>query len=91
MRASTSASQACGSTSLSFAVVISVVIAAARSAPRSKPANSHGLRPRAKPRIAHSAALFQADAAILQEAGQPLSAPQHVVDQPPYPVGAGQI
>jgi transposase len=44
MRPSTSASQACGSTSLSLAVPISVVMAATRSAPRSEPANSHDLR-----------------------------------------------
>src|ERR1700730_3913673 len=47
MRASTSASQACGSTSLSLAVMIRVAMTAARSAPRSDPANSHDLRPRA--------------------------------------------
>src|SRR5262252_8957424 len=41
MRASTSASQACGSTSLSRAVWISVYITAARSPPRSEPANAH--------------------------------------------------
>ena len=58
MRASTSASQASGSMSLSWAVIISVVIAAARSAPRSEPANSHDLRPNANPRSARSAALF---------------------------------
>ncbi len=58
MRASTSASQACGSTSLSFAVMISVAMAAARSAPRSEPANSHDFLPSAKPRSARSAALF---------------------------------
>jgi hypothetical protein len=36
-----SASHACGSTPLSFAVAIRVYIAAARSPPRSEPANSH--------------------------------------------------
>jgi hypothetical protein len=41
IRASTSANQACGSMSLSFAVIVSVAITAARSAPRSKPAKSH--------------------------------------------------
>ena len=46
-RASTSASQACGSMSLSLAVWISVHMTAARSAPRSEPANSHDLRPKA--------------------------------------------
>src|SRR3982751_4184725 len=44
MRASTSASQACGSTSLSLAVMISIAIAAARSAPRSDPASWRTLR-----------------------------------------------
>src|ERR1700736_2752212 len=58
MRASTSASQACGSTSLSLAVMIKVAMTAARSAPRSDPANSRDLRPRAKPRRARSAALL---------------------------------
>ena|SRR5215467_13374000 len=47
MRASTSASQACGSTSLSRAVWISVYITAARPPPRSAPANSQDLRPSA--------------------------------------------
>src|SRR5271156_7231016 len=59
MRARTSASQACGSTSLSFAVWMSVYMRAARSAPRSDPANSHDFLPRAKPRRARSAALFE--------------------------------
>jgi hypothetical protein len=44
MRPSTSASQASGSTSLNFAVMINVAMAAARSAPRSEPANSQDLR-----------------------------------------------
>src|SRR5258708_20682581 len=48
MRASPSASQACGSTSLSFVVVMRVATTAARSAPRSEPAKSHDFRPRAK-------------------------------------------
>jgi len=51
-------SQACGSTSLSFAVMISVNMTAARSAPRSEPANSHAFLPRARPRNARSAELF---------------------------------
>ena len=58
MRASTSASQAWGSTSLSLAVWISVYMTAARSPPRSEPANSQALRPRAMPRSARSAALL---------------------------------
>ena len=53
-----SASEACGSTSLSLAVMISVVMAAARSAPRSEPAKSHDFLPSANPRRARSAALF---------------------------------
>src|SRR6185437_9279273 len=45
MRASTSASQARGSTSFSFAVIVSEYMAAARSLPQSEPANNHALRP----------------------------------------------
>src|SRR5438045_3411579 len=56
MRRRTSASQACGSMPLSFAVMIRVYIAAARSPPRSEPANSHDRRPSAMPRSARSAA-----------------------------------
>jgi hypothetical protein len=59
MRARTSASQACGSTSLSFAVWTSVYMTAARSAPRSDPANSHDFLPSARPRSARSAALLE--------------------------------
>ena len=58
MRASTSASQACGSMSFILAVTISLYIAAARSPPRSEPANNHDFLPRAMPRRARSAALF---------------------------------
>src|SRR5882757_7054998 len=58
MRASTSASQACGSTSLSRTVWIRVYITAARSPPRSEPANSHDFLPSAIPRSARSAALL---------------------------------
>src|SRR5438477_408175 len=57
MRRRTSASQACGSMPLSFAVTIRVYIAAARSPPRSEPANSHDRRPSAMPRSARSAAV----------------------------------
>ena len=57
MRASTSASQACGSTSLSFAVMINVAMAAARSAPRSEPANSQTFAPAPLP--VHSAHVRQ--------------------------------
>ena len=54
MRPRTSASQACGSTSLSLAVPMSVYIAAARTPPRSEPQNSHDFLPRAIPRSALS-------------------------------------
>src|SRR3546814_1688718 len=57
MRASTSASHACGSTSLRRAVAMSVYMNAARSPPRSEPANSHDFLPRAMPLSARSAAL----------------------------------
>jgi hypothetical protein len=53
MRRSTSASQACGSTLLSLAVVISVYIAGARSPPRSGSAKSQFLRPIAPGNSAH--------------------------------------
>jgi hypothetical protein len=62
MRASTSASQARGSTSFSFAVVMSAYIIAARSPPRSLPANSQAFLPRATPRSARSAGLVWGDA-----------------------------
>src|SRR3954447_17506327 len=47
MRARTSASQACGSTSFNLAVTIRLQSAAARCPPRSEPANSHDFLPRA--------------------------------------------
>jgi hypothetical protein len=68
MPASTSASQACGSTSLSFAVTISVAMTAARSAPRSEPANSQHLRPRANPRSAFCGVVGQADTPVVDKA-----------------------
>src|SRR6185437_1885539 len=58
MRDSTSASQACGSASFIFAVMMRLYMAAARSPPRSDPQNSHDFLPRAMPRRARSAALF---------------------------------
>src|SRR5258707_8355104 len=58
MRASTSASQAWGSTLLSLHVWMSVNMTAARSPPRSEPANSHDLRPSAIPLSTRSAALL---------------------------------
>lgn len=56
--ASTSESQACGSTSLSRAVWINVYMTAARSPPLSEPANSHDFLPRATLRSARPAALL---------------------------------
>ena len=47
MRARTSASQACGSTSFIFAVTMMLYMAAVRCPPRSEPANNHDFRPRA--------------------------------------------
>ncbi|KQX16519.1 hypothetical protein ASD01_08295 [Ensifer sp. Root423] len=58
MRASTSASHAWGSISLSLALMISVAMKAARSAPRSEPVKSYAFLPRAKPRNARSAVLL---------------------------------
>ena len=80
--ASTSASQASGSTSLSFAVMISVAMAAARSAPRSEPANSQDLRPRAKPlQRAFGRVVGEADPAVVEEARKPVPTLEHVVDR----------
>src|ERR1700734_1668561 len=81
MRARTSASQACGSTSLSFAVWMSVYMTAARSAPRSDPANSHDFLPRAKPRRAPGRIVREADPPIVKQASEGLPARQHVVDR----------
>src|SRR5450631_2286877 len=58
MRARTSASHACGSTSFIFAVTIRLYMTAARSPPRSEPAKSHAFLPSAMPRRALSAALL---------------------------------
>src|SRR6266404_1673420 len=58
IRARTSASQACGSTSFILAVTMMLYMAAARCPPRSEPANNHDFRPKAMPRSALSAALF---------------------------------
>src|SRR5262249_57218117 len=76
MRASTSASQAWGSTSLSLAVWISVSMTAARSPPRSDPANSPKGNP-AQPPLGRVVA--QADAAVVEEAREDLDALEHVI------------
>ena len=76
MRASTSASHACGSISLSFAVPISVYMTAALSAPRSEPAKSQDFLPSARPRNARSAALF--DRQIRPSRRKPVKAGQRL-------------
>ena len=62
---STSVSHACRSTSLSLAVMISVVMAAARSAPRSEPFDDVGV---------------ELDAAVVEDAGEPVPMIQAVTD-----------
>ena len=59
MRASTSASQTCGSTSFIFAETMRLYMAAARRPPRSDPQNNQDFLPNAMPRSALSAALFE--------------------------------
>jgi len=58
MRARSSVSQACGSTSFILAVTIRLKRISARWPPRSEPQHSHDLRPRAMPRSARSAAVL---------------------------------
>jgi len=52
---------------------------AAWSAPRSEPANSQDLRPKAAQR-ALCRIIGQADSPVIDEAGEPVPAAQHVVD-----------
>src|SRR5689334_2594218 len=59
IRAMTSGSQACGWPLFNLAVTIRLYITAARWPPRSEPANNHDFLPRAIPRSARSAALFE--------------------------------
>ena len=82
MRRRTSASQACGSTSLSFAVWMSVYMTAARSAPRSRA----GEQPRlpAESETAQSpfgGIVGQANPSVFEEAGEGRPARQHVVER----------
>ena len=71
MRSSTSASQACGSTSLSFAVTIRLLKNAARWPPRSEPAKSHALRPRARAaQCPLRSVVRHAHASVVEEAGR---------------------
>src|SRR6516164_11585633 len=79
MRASTSASHACGSTPLSRAVWISVYMTAARSPPRSEPANSHDLRPSAMPRSSRSGIVGETNLPIAEKACKGGPALEHVV------------
>lgn len=82
MRANTSASQASGSTSLSFDVASSVVMTASRSASRSEPAKSPDFLPSANRRSTRSAALLvQAEPPVVDEVRERVPAPQHVVDR----------
>ena len=81
MRASTSASQANGSMSLSLAVMISVVMAAARSAPRSVAGEQPC--PAAKGKTAQcpfGGIVREANPAIPGEAGEAIPALEHIVD-----------
>ena len=84
MRPRTSASDACGSTSLNLAVPMRGYIAAprspSRSPPRSEPANNHDFPLRAKgPAHALSATVGEADAPVVEEAGEAVLTPEHVV------------
>src|SRR5258705_5765892 len=65
MRARTSASQACGSTSFILAVTIRLYMTAVRCPPRSEPQNNYDFRPRAIPRTPRSAALFDRQIAVV--------------------------
>ena len=80
MRASTSASHACGSTSFIFAVTMRLYMVAARAPPRSEPANSQARLPSAIPRSALSAALLlEANPPVGEEAREGVPALEHVV------------
>jgi hypothetical protein len=79
MRASTSASQACGSTSFILAVTIRLYITAARPPPRLEPQNSQDYRPRAMPHGSFGGVIRQADAAVVEEAGERAPAREHLV------------
>ncbi len=79
MRARTSASQACGSTSLSWAVWFSEWSTAARCPPRSEPPNSHAFRPSGTQRSARSAALFVRQIRPSSRKRMKAPAPEHVV------------
>jgi hypothetical protein len=81
IRASTSASQACGSVSLSLAVAIRVYMAAARSPPRSEPANNHDRHPTAIPQGALGGIVGQTDAPVVGKTGEGRPAPEHVGDR----------
>jgi hypothetical protein len=71
MRASTSASHACGSMSFNLAVWIRVYITAARSRPRSEPANTHDFTAeRDAAQFSFGSIVGQANASIDEEAGE---------------------
>ena len=80
MRASTSASQACGSMSFILAVTMRLYMAAARWPPRSEPAKSHDFLPESDTaKAAFSGVVRQADAAVVEEAREGCPALEHVV------------
>jgi len=82
MRASTSASQARGLMSLSLAVAIRVYTAAARSPPRSETGEQPCPAPQGNAaQCALGGVVAQADAAVVEEAGESRPARQHIVDR----------
>ena len=85
MRARTSASQACGSMSLIFAVPIRVYMKAARSPPRSEPAKSRLPAEGDAAQGALGGVVREADAAVVEEARERVPALEHVE------AGLGQI
>ena len=86
MRASTSASQACGSTSFILAVTIRLYITAVRCPPRSDPQNSHDRRPKGDaPQRAFGGVVRDASSAIVEKPGERRPTSQQVVD------GAGDV
>src|SRR4051794_31987674 len=82
MRARTSVSQACGSTPLSLAVTIRPYMIAARSPPRSEPQKQPGFAAEGDASEGPLGGVVgDADAAVVEEAGEGLPAAEHVVDR----------
>lgn len=80
IRARTSASQACGSTSFSFVLVISMTIAAARSKPRTGEAPAFPTEREAF-ECAFGGIVGQSDATIVEEGGEAFEAVEHIGDR----------